>query len=176
MIYKYDEDKAYEYENGFYLTSSVSRLGVIMAHYELYKMILNLPGDVVECGVFKGASLIQWCTFRELLENENSRKIVGFDMFGEFPKAHNEGDRQFRKEWLEETNNEFMMKEQLYESLNLKKIGNVDLVKGDVKDTLKPYFNQNPYQRISLLHIDTDIYEPAKIILDTLFDKVVWGG
>jgi len=34
--------------------------------------------------VFKGNSLIQFATFRELLENKNSRKNIAFDMFGEF--------------------------------------------------------------------------------------------
>ena len=78
----YDEAKRFDYENGFYLTSSITRLGKIIVHYELYKMINNLPGDIVEFGVFKGASLIRWGTFRELFENPHSRKIIGFDDFG----------------------------------------------------------------------------------------------
>ena len=65
MIAKYDERKCFDYENGFYLTSDVYRMGNQMAHYELYKKILNLPGDVIELGVFKGGSLIQFATFRE---------------------------------------------------------------------------------------------------------------
>lgn len=87
MINKFDENKQWDYENGFYLTSKPYRIGNILSHYELYKKIVNLPGNVVELGVFKGGSLIQFATFRELLENENSRKIIGFDIFGEFPKA-----------------------------------------------------------------------------------------
>lgn len=50
MTNKYDETNAIDYENGFYLTSSVLRLGNIMAHYELYKRIINIPGDIVELG------------------------------------------------------------------------------------------------------------------------------
>ena len=49
MINKFDETKPMDYENGFYLTTAPSRIGNILAHYELYKMITNLPGDVVEC-------------------------------------------------------------------------------------------------------------------------------
>ena len=30
--------------------------------------------------------------------------------------------------------------------------------------------------RISLLHVDTDIYEPAKVALEYLYDRVVKGG
>ena len=81
MIAKYDELKCFDYENGFYLTSDVYRIGNLMAHYELYKKIIDIPGDIIELGVFKGGSIIQFATFRELLENENSRKIIGFDVF-----------------------------------------------------------------------------------------------
>ena len=54
MIGKYDESLSMDYENGFYLTSKPYRMGNIMAHYEIYKMITDLPGEVVECGVYKG--------------------------------------------------------------------------------------------------------------------------
>lgn len=84
---KYSAENSFDYENGFILTSEPYRLGNILAHYELYKKIVHLPGDVVELGVFKGNSLIQFATFRSLLENDKSRKIVGFDAFGEFPNA-----------------------------------------------------------------------------------------
>ena len=83
----YLKENAFDYENGFILTSPVYRLGNIISHYEIYKKIVNLPGDVVELGVFKGNSLIQFATFRELLENENSRKIIGFDIFDKFPSG-----------------------------------------------------------------------------------------
>ena len=42
MINRFDESKAFDYENGFYLTSSVSRIGNILSHYELYKKIMDL--------------------------------------------------------------------------------------------------------------------------------------
>lgn len=44
MISFYDETKDFEYENGFYLTSRPYRIGNMLAHYELYKMITGLPG------------------------------------------------------------------------------------------------------------------------------------
>ena len=84
---KYTVENSFDYENGFILTSAPHRLGNILAHYELYKKIVHLPGDVVELGVFKGNSLIQFATFRSLLENDKSRKIIGFDAFGTFPKT-----------------------------------------------------------------------------------------
>lgn len=54
MINKWNEEDAFFYENGFYLTSSVNRIGNIITHYEIYKKSLGIPGDIVECGVFRG--------------------------------------------------------------------------------------------------------------------------
>ena len=176
MINRFDESKPFDYENGFYLTSSVDRMGNILAHYELYKKIIDLPGAIVECGVFRGGTLIQFASFRELLETENSRKIIGFDVFGEFPEAKNAADQKFLESWVKETNNEFLTKEELAQSLVHKRIGNVELVKGDILETARCYAADHPELKIALLHIDTDIYEPAKEALNVFFDRVVKGG
>lgn len=176
MVNKFDETKSMDYENGFYLTSDTSRMGNIIAHYELYKRIINFPGDVIELGVFRGGTLIQFATFRELLENEKSRKIIGFDVFGEFPQADNEADQKFRQRWIEETGNSFLEIDEIYKSLSLKKIENVELIKGDIIETLPQYIAEHPHLKVSLLHIDTDIYKPSKVGLELLYDRVVKGG
>lgn len=177
MIGKFEETKAFDYENGFYLTSEPYRLGNILAHYELYKMIVNLPGDLVELGVFKGSSLIQFATFRELLENEKARKIIGFDMFGEFPTGGKvSSDNIFAQQWNDSFKGAFLSRDDIYNSLEYKGIHNVELVKGDITETLDTYLEDNPHLKISFLHIDTDVYEPAKVALERLYDRVVRGG
>ena len=167
MINQWREEDAMFYENGFYLTSQTERMSNILSHYELYKKVTNLPGDVVELGVFRGGSLLQFAAFRSLLENEKSRKIIGFDVFDEFPEAKNVADKKFREEWVKITNNEYLTKDELEKSLRLKGIKNVELVKGDIAETIPAYLNNHPNLRIALLHIDTDIYEPAKIALES---------
>lgn len=140
-------------------------------------MITNLPGGILELGVFKGGSLIQWATFRELLENENSRKIIGFDIFGSFPEdASIKSDREFIRNWNENFEGEFISEEEIKKSLALKGIGNVELVKGDIQQTLPAYLEKNGELKLSLLHIDTDVYEPCKTGLELLYDMVVKGG
>lgn len=176
MINRYDETKAFDYENGFYLTSQVDRMGNVLAHYELYKMILDIPGEVVECGVFRGGTLIQFASFRELLETESSRKIIGFDVFDYFPEAKNDADKKFRADWVKQTNNEFLTKEELACSFEHKRIANVELVKGDILSTVQNYVNEHPELKIALLHIDTDIYEPAKEALRVFYNRVVKNG
>lgn len=176
MTGQYDETKAFDYENGFYLTAQVTRMSNILSHYELYKKIVELPGDVVELGVYKGGSFFQFAAFRELLENEKSRKLIGFDIFGEFPEVHNEGDKAFREKWTRETHNSFLTKEEIQESLLKRNIGNTELVQGDIAITIPAYLQSHPYMKIALLHIDVDIYEPSVIGLEYLYDLVVPGG
>ena len=46
-------EKAFEYENNFYLSCDITRISKILSHYKIYKMIKEIPGEIVECGVFK---------------------------------------------------------------------------------------------------------------------------
>jgi hypothetical protein len=172
----YDTKNKFDYENGFYLTSSTSRLGKIITHYEFYKMIKNLPGDIVEFGVFKGASLIKWASFRELFENTYSRKVIGFDIFGKFPETDFTDDMHHRDTFMKDAGEMSISIDELEKVFKYKNLKNIELVKGDILKTAPKYINDNPQLKISLLHIDVDIYEPSKIILETMYDSVVEGG
>ena len=84
-IFGFELQKQWDYENGFYLTSHITRIAKMLAHYELYKSIIGLPGHIVECGVFKGASLIQFTTLvilQNLYDKVVKNGLVVFDDFG----------------------------------------------------------------------------------------------
>ena len=53
---------------------------------------------------------------------------------------------------------------------------NVFLIGGDITKTVPDFIKKNNAIRISLLHIDVDLYKPTKICLDYFFPKVVKGG
>lgn len=172
----FDTDKCWDYENGFYLTSHLTRLSKILAHYELYKTIIDLPGHIVECGVYKGASLLRFATFREVLESPYSRKIVGFDAFGRFPVDEKaEQDRAFVHRFFTE-GGDGISRTSLLDVLSHKGFDNIELVEGDICSTVPQYAADHPELKIALLHIDVDVYRPAQIILDELFDRVVPQG
>ena len=175
QLFGFDTERQFDYENGFYLTSHVTRLGKLLAHYELYKMITGLSGHVVECGVFKGTSLIRFATFREVLESPFSRKVIGFDAFGAFPSQEDELDSMFVKRF-EAAAGHGIEVEELNRVLAHKGIRNVELVKGDILRTVPEYVRDHQELKIALLHIDTDVYRPAVAILQHLFDRVVRGG
>lgn len=174
-IFNFDTDRAWDYENGYYLTSHITRFAKALAHYELYKMIVDLPGHIVECGVYKGASIIRFATFREILESPFSRKIIGFDAFGKFPGQEDESDSRFIEQFQQEGGDGISQVE-LNEALENKSIGNFELIRGDILETLPSYVAEHPELKIALLHIDVDVYRPSVVILEHLYKRVVKGG
>lgn len=174
-VFGFDTDKQWDYENGYFLTSHVKRLAKVVAHYELYKKVLGLPGQIVECGVYKGASLVRLLTFRDILESTYSRKVIGFDAFGKFPKQADQDDVKFI-ERFEKAGGEGMSREELENVLNYKGFQNYALIEGDVTQTIPVFLQENPELRISMLHIDVDVYAPSKVILENLYERVVRGG
>jgi len=174
----YDLEKRFDYENGFYATADPSRFSKFISHLEFFKRTSEIRGEIVEFGIFKGNSFFRWIKFRDLLEQTNSRKIIGFDIFGDFPEANFEEDKLKRDAFVEETNGgKSISFEEITELLikqNLQK--NVEIVKGDILQTLDQYIEDNPHLKISLLHIDVDLYEPSKVILEKLYSRVTKGG
>jgi len=169
--------KAFEYENNFYLSCDTIRIGKILAHYEIFKMVNDIPGAIVECGVFKGSSLVRFAMFRDLFGNHFAKKIIGFDVFGKFPKSKYVHDKKDRKKFIAAAGDESISTSQLMKILKNKEINkNVELVKGDITKTVPKYLKKHPELRISLLNLDTDIYEPSVTILEYLYPRIVKGG
>lgn len=47
MIALPEIERAFEFENGFYLTCSHTRIGKLLVHYEFYKAVRKVPGAIV---------------------------------------------------------------------------------------------------------------------------------
>ena len=60
--------------------------------------------------------------------------------------------------------------------MKYKKLDNYEFIKGDINKTIPKYCKDNEHLKIALLHIDTDVYEPAVTILNNMYDRVVRGG
>jgi hypothetical protein len=172
----FDTDKSWDYENGFYLTSQITRLAKALAQYELYKTIVGLPGHVVECGVYKGASFIRWASFREILENPYSRKIIGFDAFGKFPEGQEDAANRAFIQRFSSQGGDGIKRDSFAQVLAYKGVENTELIEGDIYSTVPQYVAKHPELKIALLHLDVDVYGPSKVVLDHLFERIVKGG
>ncbi len=171
------EAGAWDYENGFYWFSHPTRLYKLLAHYELYRQITGLPGDVFELGVYKAASLIRLASFRALLENNYSRRIIGFDAFGAFPTDDLmlRSDHEFVRRF-EAAGGEGLSVEDVRIIFSRKGFDNVALHEGNIFKTLPRYLDDNPAARIAFLHLDMDVKQPTSFALDLLYPRVVRGG
>ena len=170
--------KIWDCENGYYWFSDTRRIGKLIAHYELYKIVTGIPGDIVECEVYKLASVNRFATFRSLLENVYFRKLFAFDAFGEFPTGalQNKDDLNFVK-GFETAGGDGLGVDESQEVLKFKQLEkNTFCIKGDVAQTIPAWLEQNTHCRIALLHLDMDVYEPTKAALELLWERLVRGG
>ena len=61
-------------KNSFILHKLITKINI-------YNNVKDLYGDILEFGVFKGASLALWLQLKKLYEPNSSTKIIGFDFF-----------------------------------------------------------------------------------------------
>jgi hypothetical protein len=156
-----------------------------LAHIEIFNKTIDLPGSIVELGVFKGASFM---TFLKLCDihcaGDTLKKLIGFDTFSGFVDINikdgkeNE-ERDLKKGGFNAQNFlpvlEAAVELERSDSL-IPRFKRVELIKGNVLETVPKYVEANPGLRISLLHLDMDLYEPTKVALEYLYPKVVSGG
>tara|TARA_Y100000816_G_scaffold287557_1_gene270516 strand:+ start:88 stop:750 length:663 start_codon:yes stop_codon:yes gene_type:complete len=161
-------------ENLFYLKSNLSRILKIVCHYEIFKITKNVKGDILEFGVFKGNSLIRLISFRNLFKLKR-KKVYGFDVFGSFPKQKIKEDNAFAKKHDLLIGKGYPITF-LKKSLDNKGLKNFELIKGDVLKTLPKFLKNKKKLKISFLHLDLDVYEPTKFVLNHLFKMVSKNG
>ena len=155
-----------------------------LAHYELYKLIQDVPGSIVECGVYQGNSFFSFHKFLEIFHpGDRIRHVIGFDDFKGLRLTPEDGPEYPNRSKVEggwKSDNfrdvldgllEIHTKDQFVAQSK-----RAFLVDGDILDTVPQYVKDNPGLRISLLHLDVDVYKPTKVALDYLYDRVVSGG
>ena len=174
---KYSDQVMYDAETIFHLYMKQERLAKFIVHYELFKLANEIPGTMIECGVFKGTSLMRFAMFRNLLGTNASSKIIGFDVFSDdYPTTQYEEDNEQREFWINSAGESSISVEQMSKIMNERDIHNFELIPGDVLETIPNYVSENPGLKISLLNIDIDFVEPTFCALEYFYDLVVPGG
>jgi hypothetical protein len=148
-----------------------------LAHAELFKMTLEVPGDIAELGVYRGLGLFTWANLLETWCIGDRTKVVhGFDNWQGFTAVSPDDCRPLVEG--------FFSPEQYEEELQ-SAIGIFDsdrfipgkprirLHKGQIESTVSQIA---PGIRFSLVHFDCDLYRPTKIALEALWPKISRGG
>jgi len=153
-----------------------------LAMYEIFKLILPVKGSIVECGVFRGFSLMAWAKLSTILEPENlTRRIYGFDTFNGFPTI-SETDRtgagiaepgDFQTSSYEELQ---ALIEVYDQDRFLGHIPKVQLIAGDAAKTIPSFVQENGQLLVSLLFLDFDLYDPTSVALEHFIPRMPKGA
>lgn len=161
-------------ETRLYSMTSVERL------FDLWKSVryiveAGIPGAIIECGVWRGGSMM--LAAKTLLSlGVTDRRLLLYDTYeghSQPPKEWN-GDifgGNGHDQWTPEWNKVSIEDVRANMALTGYPMENVCLVKGKVEDTL-PGFSEP----VALARLDTDWYESAAVELEVLWPCVSRGG
>lgn len=143
----------------------------------------NVSGDLVECGVWKGGSMM--AALLQLKKTGEKRTIWLYDTFEGMsePSYHdidNKGQLATERLLVEDKYSSnvwaYSTLDEVKGNMNTIKDHQCDLkfIKGKVEDTLT--LKDSLPEKISILRLDTDWYESTKVELEILFPKLSKGG
>lgn len=177
---------------GLYTRSSLLVKFLVMN--QLYQRVKNIPGHIVEFGVWWGQNMVLFENLRAIHEPFNKqRKIVGFDTFSGYPSANDDqanNDQVNNKDkpsevWKEgsySTPEDY--KQHLEDLLKIHESNNVlghqsgchELIKGNVSQTVPEYFKSQPQTMVALAYFDIGIYEPTVNALKAIKPHLMPGS
>jgi O-methyltransferase len=154
---------------------TMSMNGSLVTLYHLTQKInnLNIPGDIVECGVWNGGSAaVMGVAYMKNQAPINQRSIWLFDSFQGLPPP-GEKDDDFEKNFYFEGWNKGDIRKvkRIFNRLKLP-LDKVKIIPGWFDATIKTA----PIEQIAILNIDADWYDSVKLVLDVFYEKVVPGG
>ncbi len=165
--------------------TSRQALTKFMARFEIFAEQLHVNGSIVEIGVHRGQSLMTWAHLSSILEPVNyTRKIIGFDTFSGFTDVNNKDGKGtssvLKKGGFDAGKAAYDDLQKAVELFDANRLMNhipkIELVKGDVAQSLPKYLKENPHLVVSLLHLDADLYAPTKKTLELLAPRMPKGA
>lgn len=158
-----------------------------LAHYEIFKKVADVPGVIVDLGVFRGASTFTWAKLCEIFCPTDIRKtILGFDTFSGFPNITAEDGPEdpvqdvvpggyFGGSSVEA--DLVLAQEAMNQDRHLRHKNRIEFVKGDVCETIPAFVKEKGEGlRIALLNLDLDLYEPTRVALEHFAPRMARGG
>lgn len=167
----------YDHFNEFIFASESKVFEKLVSKVQLATNVKDVPGSIVELGVFKGSGLVAWLKVCRAL---NLRKrVYGFDFFNVSSLVSSiiTSDKELMSSLFETRETDLAISSEVVNSkIQSAGFSNFELISGDVKDTLPIFLQTNPGFRASLVNFDLDTYEPTIFALENLWDRLTKGG
>lgn len=158
-------------------------LADLLSMDELYRMVLGVPGVIMEFGVHRGRHVAIMTALRGVHEPYNAhRRIIGFDTFEGFPdvasidelgRSAEPGKFTLPGEYVAYLR-DVLAAHEANEPLG--HMRRTIVVEGDVHDTLPAYLQANPQTIIALAYFDLDLYEPTLATLRAIRPYLARGS
>lgn len=171
-------DAIWDAYNLLLLGPDIERLRKLLVRYDLFRISLDVPGDIVECGVFKGTGLMLWLKLLQIYCPGSIKQVIGFDVFTSYAKTSGSFEAEQVESFISESRFQGVTIDEIYEkikAINLSR-DKCELVSGDIRKTASEYVATHPGFRISLLNLDLDLEEATFTALEALWPRVVRGG
>lgn len=137
-----------------------------------YAIEQSIPGDFVECGVWRGGACILAAALLESYgKDQEARHVWVCDSFEGLPEPTHEADS---KDWHHKVAPLSVSLEQVKANFDAYRLllPHVKFLKGWFKDTLP----SAPIEQIAALRVDGDMYQSTLDVLRALYRKVALGG
>ena len=158
-------------QNNYHLIEGLTLLDAFRLenNLKLLKLASLLEGDIVECGCYKGGNAILMALW--LKQNNISKKIFLFDSFEGLPEPDLKHDNGYKAGQFSASY------DNLIRTINELELENYfEINKGWFKDTIPSFLKNNENFKISLMHIDCDLYESTIDCFPDLFKYLVFNG
>jgi predicted O-methyltransferase YrrM len=167
--------RMWEAYNEFHFRCDTHRFAKIFARAELVRMIADVPGNIVDAGAYKGISTLQFAHAINAYCPNSSARVVAFDTFtSTFPRVRADESKSATDHM---NTYDPTALDRLREAIREHALGErIELVIGDIVETMPAFVEKHPGFRVNLLHCDLDVYKPTLAVLESLWSRVVPGG
>ena len=152
----------------------------MLSRIKLFEMIRDMPGSIVECGVYRGNSLMLLQQLSLTLEPYAiNRTIYGFDTFEGFRSIDSVNDpADINESMFSDTNEQLLQQVVALQDIvrPVSRIPKTHFIKGDIGKTVPDFVQKNPGLLISLLILDTDLYDSTKVALTNFLPHMHKGA
>ena len=169
----YVADAPFVFANRITVTSALSRI-------ELFKMAMDIPGAIIECGVYRGNSLMLYMQLSMILEPYAiNRSIIGFDTFSGFKSISQDEDPKDINETIFSDTDAGMIEKMIQANDLIRPVNRIprcEIVQGDIVKTAPEFVKTRPDLVVAMLILDTDLYAPTKVALETFLPYMPKGA
>lgn len=130
--------------------------------YTLLRQVLNVPGDIFECGVFRGGTAAMTASF--LAGRRSAKRLYLFDTFGGMPETDTQRDLH-KKGDFSETDVETVRRYVAHPSTCIFRKGFIPATFNGLEDV-----------QVAMAHIDVDIYRSILDSLEFIWPRLSTGG